>query len=48
MMAKRCLQAEFFQWNSRNIRFFVQNGSAGLKVEKWDLTEAVKDKEGAE
>ncbi|MEK4979444.1 glycoside hydrolase family 32 protein [Bacillus sp. FSL K6-6540] len=38
----------FPKWNSRNIRFFVQNGSAGLKVEKWDLTEAVKDKEGAE
>lgn len=38
----------FPKWNSRNIRFFVQNGSAGLKVRKWDLTEAVKDKEGAE
>ncbi|ANA82866.1 sucrose-6-phosphate hydrolase [Paenibacillus glucanolyticus] len=36
----------FPKCESRNIRFFVQNGSAGLKVAKWDLTEAVKDKEG--
>ncbi|KOP67882.1 sucrose-6-phosphate hydrolase [Bacillus sp. FJAT-18019] len=34
--------------DSRNIRFFAKNGSTGLKVAKWDLCQAVYDKEGIE
>lgn len=34
--------------DSRHIRFFAKNGSTGLKVTKWDLSQAVKDIEGDE
>ncbi|WP_106766480.1 glycoside hydrolase family 32 protein [Paenibacillus faecalis] len=34
--------------DSQGIRFFVNNGSAGLKVVKWDLARAVNDMEGNE
>lgn len=34
--------------DSTGIRFFANNGSAGLKVAKWDLAQAVNDMEGNE